>query len=158
MKNHVFRPLLVVIGLVVIVLIARFFYVPSDFGSHERGYMYGWHRKGNEDEWKAFKVKYQFNNEYCKDCHGDKYETLMRSPHAVINCENCHGPAVEHPSDPAKLKIDKSREQCLRCHYPLPYPTSGRANIRGVDPQKHNPGVECSMCHNPHKPDTRGMK
>ena len=158
MKNHVFRPLLVVIGLVVIVLIARFFYVPSDFGSHERGYMYGWHRKSNEDEWKAFKVKYQFNNEYCKDCDSDKYETLMQSPHAVINCENCHGPAVEHPSDPLKLKIDKSREQCLRCHYPLPYPTSGRANIRGVDPQKHNPGVECSMCHNPHKPDTRGMK
>ncbi len=158
MKSHAWRPLYAVIGLVVLILIVRELYVPKDFGSHERGYMYGWHRKGNEDEWKAFKVKYQFNNEYCKDCHSDKYETLMRSPHAVINCENCHGPAMEHPSDPTKLKIDKSREQCLRCHYSLPYPTSGRANIRGVDPEKHNPGVECSICHNPHKPNTRGMK
>ena len=158
MKSHVWRPLYVTIGLVVLILIVRELYVPTDFGSHERGYMYGLYRKGNEDEWKAFKVKYQFNNNYCKNCHNDKYETLMQSSHAVINCENCHGPAMEHPSDPTKLKTDKSREQCLRCHYPLPYPRSGRTNIRGVDPEQHNPGIECSMCHNPHKPYTRRVK
>jgi hypothetical protein len=82
----------------------------------------------------------------------------MQTPHAIIQCENCHGPAREHPSNPPKLEINKTREQCLRCHFPLPYPTSGRANIRGIDPEKHNPGVECSMCHNPHKPKVEGMK
>jgi ribosomal protein S27E len=158
MKNHVFRPLFVVIGLVGIVLIARLFIVPKDFGVHERGYMYGWYRKSNEGEWKAVKAKYQFNNEYCKDCHGDKYDSLMQSPHAIINCENCHGPALEHPLNPTKLHIDKSRQQCLRCHSYLPYPTSGRANIRGIDPEKHNPDIECSMCHNPHKPKLEGMR
>lgn len=157
MKSHVWRPLYVIIGIVGIILIIRVFYVPADFGVHERGYMYGWYRKGNIEEWKNFKVKYQ-GEEYCKDCHSDKIESIMKTPHAVIQCENCHGPAIDHPSDPLKLKMDKSREQCLRCHFPLPYPTSGRANIRGVDPEKHNPGIECVACHNPHSPSLGGMR
>lgn len=157
MKSHVWRPLYVIIGIVGIILIIRVFYVPADFGVHERGYMYGWYRRGNIEEWKNFKVKYQ-GEEYCKDCHSDKIESIMKTPHAVIQCENCHGPAIDHPSDPPKLKIDKSREQCLRCHFPLPYPTSDRANIRGVDPEKHNPGIECVACHNPHSPSLGGIR
>ena len=158
MKSHVWRPLFVVLGIVVLILIARQFLVPKEFGIHERGYMYGWYNKSNEEYWKTeIAVKYK-SAEYCKDCHSDKYSMIMQTPHAIIQCENCHGPAMEHPSDPPKLAIDKSRAQCLRCHYPLPYPTSGRANIRGIDPEKHNPDVECSMCHNPHKPKIGGMK
>ncbi len=157
MKSHVWRPLFVFLAVVVIILIARQFLVPRDFGIHERGYMYGWYRKGNEEDWKKIPVKYK-SEEYCKDCHSDKYESIMQTPHAIIQCENCHGPAKDHPSDPPKLTIDKTRALCLRCHYPLPYPTSGRANIRGIDPDKHNPGIECSMCHNPHKPTLEGMK
>jgi len=157
MKTHVWRPLYVVIGIILIILIIRAFYVPSDFGVHERGYMYGWYRKGNIEEWKNFKVKYQGEG-YCKDCHPDKIESIMKTPHAIIQCENCHGPAIDHPSEPPKLKIDRSREQCLRCHFPLPYPTSGRANIRGVDPERHNPGIECVMCHNPHSPSSGGKR
>ncbi|MCL5022811.1 MAG: cytochrome c3 family protein [Nitrospirae bacterium] len=157
MKSHVWRPAFVVLALIVLILIVRAFYVSKDFGIWERGYMYGFHRKSNEDEWKAFTVKYK-SAEYCKDCHSDKYSSIMQTPHAVIQCENCHGPALDHPSDPPKLTVDKRRELCLRCHYPLPYPTSGRANIRGIDPEKHNPGIECVMCHNPHKPSLEGMK
>lgn len=157
MKSHVWRPLYVVIGIVIIILIIRAFYVPADFGVHERGYMYGWYREGNIEEWKKFKVKYR-GEEYCKDCHPDKLESIMKTPHAIIQCENCHGPAIDHPTEPQKLKIDKSREQCLRCHFPLPYPTSGRANIRGIDPEKHNPGIECAMCHNPHSPSLGGKR
>jgi hypothetical protein len=152
MKNHVLRPLFVVIGLVAIVLLARSFIVPKDFGIGERGYMYGWHRKSNEEDWKAFKIKYR-TSEYCKDCHSENYTSIKKSPHATINCENCHGPAVDHPTNPLKLGVDRTRELCLRCHYPLPYPTSGRAQIRGVDPETHNPGFACSTCHNPHKPN-----
>ena len=158
MKSHVWRPLFVVIGIVILILIARQFLVPKDFGIHERGYMYGWYKKSSEEDWKTtIAVKYK-SAEYCKDCHSDKYSMIMQTPHAIIQCENCHGPAMEHPSNPPKLTIDKSRALCLRCHYPLPYPTSGRANIRGIDPEKHNPDVECSMCHNPHKPKIGGMK
>lgn len=158
MKNHVLRPLFAVIGIVALILLARVVLVPKDFGAHDRGYMYGWHRLGNEKEWQdtIIKVKYQ-GKEYCKDCHPDKYDSINKTPHKIIQCENCHGPAAEHPSDPPKLVIDKSRAQCLRCHFPLPYPTSDRANIRGVDPDKHNPDVECSSCHNPHNP-MEGLK
>lgn len=149
--NHVFRPLLVVIGIVALILMARAFFVPKDFGIGERGYMYGWHRKSNEDEWKNFKVKYQ-GTDYCKDCHGKNYAAIGKTPHGIIPCEDCHGPAVEHPSEPPKLVINRSRDECLRCHFPLPYPTSARAGIKGIDPEKHNPGIECSSCHNPHNP------
>ncbi len=153
MSSHVFRPLFVIIGLVGVILIARLFIVPEDFGVHERGYMYGFYRKSNENEWKAFPVKYKFNNEYCKACHTGQYDSLMQSAHANISCENCHGPALGHPLNPTKLKIDKTRQQCLRCHTHLPYPTSNRATIRGINPDKHNPDIECFMCHNPHKPN-----
>lgn len=158
MKSHVLRPLFVILGFVAVILLVRLFVVPKDFGIWERGYMYGFHRKSNEEDWKAFKVKYKFDNEYCKDCHSDKYDSIMQTAHAIINCENCHGPALDHPSNPPKLAIDRSRAQCLRCHYPLPYPTSARANIRGVDPATHNPDIECSTCHNPHNPSLEALK
>ena len=158
MKSHVWRPLYAVIGIVAVILLIRVFYVPKNFGIGERGFMYSWHNKDNEQFWKDFPVKYKFDSTYCKDCHPDKYDSIMQTPHAIINCENCHGPVLDHPSEPQKLKIDKSRGQCLRCHYPLPYPTSGRANIRGIDPEKHNPGIECAMCHNPHNPKLGGSK
>lgn len=153
MKNHVLRPVFVVIGIVLVIMIARSFSVPRDFGIGERGYMYGWHRRSNEEDWKKFQVKFQ-TSEYCKDCHSANYETIRKSPHKNIQCENCHGPAVDHPSDTRpKLTIDRSRAWCLRCHSHLSYPTSNRTKIKGFeDPEKHNPGVECATCHNPHSP------
>ncbi len=157
MKNHVLRPLYVVIGMIVLVLIIRVFVVPKSFGIHERGYMYGWYNKADENYWKEFKVKYR-GKDYCKDCHSDKVESIDKTPHAIIQCENCHGPAIDHPENPAKLTIDKGRGQCLRCHSYLPYPTSDRANIRGIDPDNHNPGIECVTCHNPHKPSLEGLR
>ena len=54
---HVLRPLFAVLVVAALILIARVFLVPQDFGIHERGYMFGWYRKANEEEWKALKVK-----------------------------------------------------------------------------------------------------
>jgi len=147
---HVLRPLYVVMALVAAILAARMLVVPKDFGIHGSDYMYSWYRKASEEDWKAFKVKYQ-GRDYCKDCHPDPYQQLRSSPHKVIECENCHGPAIDHPSNPPKLSIDRSRELCLRCHTYLPYPTSKRAEIRGLDPDRHNPGLECAGCHDPHR-------
>ncbi len=145
-----------VIGIVAVILLARTVLVPDDFGVQDRGYMYGFHRLGNEAEWKAQEVKYQ-TSEYCGGCHTDKAESIGMSPHAIIPCEDCHGPALGHPEDPPKLAIDRSREQCLRCHAYLPYPTSGRAVIRGINDEEHNPGMECPDCHNPHNPSLEDM-
>ncbi len=147
---HVLRPLYVFLGVAAVIFIARIFVVPGDFGIHERGYMYGWYRTGNLDEWNAVKVKYQ-GSEYCRDCHAGEEKQIHSSPHKMIECENCHGPALEHPSDPPKLAIDRSRGLCLRCHTALAYPTSKRAEIKGINPDQHNPGSECAGCHNPHE-------
>jgi predicted CXXCH cytochrome family protein len=151
MKSHVLRPLYVILALVGLILLSRVFIVPKDFGVQERGFMYGWHRKGNEQEWKDFKVKYK-TVQYCSQCHTEEYSLLGKSPHIIIQCENCHGPAVDHPADPPKLSIDRSRGLCLRCHSWLPYEASGRYKIPGINPEEHNPGIECVACHNPHSP------
>jgi predicted CXXCH cytochrome family protein len=150
-KNHVLRPLYLALSIAGAVLLARAVLVPKDFGVHERGYMYGWYRKGNEADWMAVKVKYR-TAEHCRECHQDKYGDLKRSPHARINCENCHGPSLAHPDDPPTLTVDRSRELCLRCHSLLPYKASGRGKIRGIIPESHNPEAECVLCHYPHDP------
>lgn len=156
MKNHVWRPLFVVLGIVAVILFGRLFLVPSDFGVHETGYMYGWYRQGNIAEWKAQEGKYRFS-QGCSECHEERTAALATSPHAMIPCENCHGPALDHPENPEKLSIDRGRPLCLRCHAPLPYPSSGRSAIAGIDPDAHNPGQECSGCHDPHHPNLEEM-
>ncbi len=156
MKSHVWRPLWVFLAIVAVILLARVFLVPEDFGVHETGYMYGWYREGNVQEWKDPQPKY-LGAVYCAECHEEKTTGRDASPHGAIQCENCHGPALGHPDDPPALAIDRSRELCLRCHAWLPYPTSGRMAIPGIDPQSHNPGEECSSCHDPHHPNLEEM-
>lgn len=162
MKSHVWRPLFVVILLLVGILTFRFFYVPNDFVSGEYGFMYSFHRKSNVDEWMAQPVKYRDTgktkmHEYCGECHSEEVDVRTEDLHGTIACENCHGPALNHPEEPEKLVIDRSRETCLRCHTDLPYTTSERKRIPGIDPNEHNPGSECVECHNPHNPRLEEM-
>ncbi|PLX74238.1 MAG: cytochrome C [Desulfuromonas sp.] len=156
MKSHVWRPLFVVIALVLGILLFRAFYVPEDFGAHDRGYTFGFHRLSNEQEWQAFPAKYR-DSGYCNECHDDKVETWAISAHGMIPCENCHGAAFDHPEDPEKLKIDRSRDLCLRCHAQLYMPSSGRNDIPGIDATQHNPEESCSDCHDPHNPSLEEM-
>lgn len=154
--SHVWRPLFVVIALVALILLARSFFVPDDFGVHGAGYMYGWHRLGNETEWKAVPTRYRTSDD-CPGCH-DQGAAIGASPHRMIPCENCHGPAREHPEDPGTLPVEGGRDLCLRCHAQLPYPGSDRNALPGIDPAGHNPGEECRACHNPHDPSLEGME
>lgn len=147
---HVLRPLYVILAIAAIIMIIRVFVVPDDFGIHEKGYTYGWYRKADVEEWKSIAVKYR-GSEYCQTCHIDEKKKVLSSRHKIIECENCHGPALEHPANPPKLARDRSRELCLRCHTYLAYPTSLRSEIKGIDPDRHNPGLECVLCHNPHE-------
>lgn len=156
MNNHAWRPLVVAIGAVVLLLLVRATVVPSDFGVNGRNFTYGFHRKGSIDDWKAFKVKYR-GKDYCQDCHEEKVAENQSSPHKGIECENCHGPAIDHPDNPGKLTIDRSRELCLRCHAALPYPQSHRAEMPAIDPNEHHPKQACAECHNPHNPNLEAM-
>jgi hypothetical protein len=155
-KNHVWRPLFVVIGIVVLILLFRAIYVPEDFGIQERGYTFGYHRLSNEQDWKDFPSKYK-GTEYCNECHDDKVEELASAHHYMIPCENCHGAAFDHPDDPERLTINTSRDLCIRCHAALTMPSSGRDDIPGIDPDEHNVGFGCSECHNPHNPSLEDM-
>ena len=156
MRNHVLRPLFVIIGAVALLLLVRHLMVPADFGVNGDNFTYGFHRQGNIGEWQDVQVKYR-GKEYCADCHEEKVEHSKISSHAAIQCENCHGPAIDHPENPERLTIDTGRDLCLRCHAYLPYPNTGRAGIRAVSPAGHNPGIDCSDCHNPHNPSLEDM-
>lgn len=151
MKKHVLRPLWVAIGLVLLILIARPFLVPSDFGVHGKNFTYGFYRLSNVQEWKDFPVKYQ-GREFCLECHEENVRQNNMSSHKAIQCENCHGPAAGHPDEIEKLVIDTSRELCLRCHASLDYPNSSRSLIPNIDGERHKRNRECSKCHNPHNP------
>lgn len=157
MKNHIWRPLWLALSLALLLIIVRQLVVPKDFAAHERGYMYGWHRKSNESEWQKFPISYRTSSG-CKECHPDIQAHLSNSPHATINCENCHGPALEHPKDTKGYSIDRSRLLCLRCHAKLPYINSARGRIRGIDPDQHYSQAECVMCHIPHNPKPVNQK
>ncbi|MBC8318281.1 MAG: cytochrome C [Desulfobulbaceae bacterium] len=156
MKNHVWRPLFLAIACVALLLVVRSVYVPDDFGVYGQNFTYGYHRLSNIQEWKDFKIKYR-GKEYCRECHEEKVEANLTSHHSLLECENCHGPAVDHPEDPELLPIESSRLLCLRCHAFLPYPQSNRADMPSVDTDNHNPGENCIGCHNPHHPDLEEM-
>ena len=132
-SGHVWRPLLVVIALVAVLLVVRQIYVPDDFGVHQNGYSYGWYRQASIGDWKWLPVKYQ-GKESCVPCHQKQVHARDGTPHVAIQCENCHGPGTDHPKDPAKLPIDRTRALCLRCHVKLQYPSSARGGLRGIDP------------------------
>lgn len=154
--KHVWRPLWVVAGLVSAILLLRWFYVPADFGSQERGYTFGFHRLSNEQEWRDQPLHFQGSG-YCADCHTEQFKELSTGSHQGFPCENCHSAAFSHPDQPAKLSIDRSRELCLRCHARLFMPSSGRSNIPGIDPERHNGTSPCVACHNSHKPNLEEM-
>ncbi|HEY5644241.1 MAG TPA: cytochrome c3 family protein [Woeseiaceae bacterium] len=154
MKRHVLHPLWVAIGLVVLILVARQFLVPDDFGVHGDSFTYNFHRLGNEQEWKDFPVKYQ-GNESCAECHEENYKTNRRSPHKKIECENCHGPAgtgSNHPDEVERLPLNTSRALCLRCHADLGYPGTARAELPQIKDKQHKRRKDCIECHNPHDP------
>lgn len=157
MRNHVLRPLWVAIGVVLVILLARYLVVPADFGVNGRNFTYGFHRLSNVKEWQDFKVKYK-GKISCEECHSENFADNMASKHRVIQCENCHDPAIDHPENPEKLTVDRSRALCLRCHASLPYPGSGRMAMKTINPETHNPEAECSECHNPHKPELEEMQ
>lgn len=151
MKKHVLHPLWVAIGLLAAILIAREIVVPDDFGVHGQSFTYNFHRLSNEQEWKDFPVKYR-GRDSCAECHKANFSTIRRSPHKRVQCENCHGPAGNHPDDVEYLPVNRNRELCLRCHAFLDYPETARAEMPTVKNRSHKHRLECVQCHNPHDP------
>jgi predicted CXXCH cytochrome family protein len=157
MSSHALRPLVVALALVALLVVVQRLYVPGDFGVQARGYTYGWYRERSVADWKWAAIKYQ-GRDFCAECHRDEAGGIRDMPHASIECENCHGPALGHPDDPARLAVDTRRELCLRCHARLPYPSSARGGLRSIDPATHNPDRPCVECHLPHQPTLQNLR
>jgi len=82
MKNHVLRPLWLVLAAIAVFMVVRHFIVPADFGVEEGGdFPYHCHRLSGNDDWRDFKVKYR-GREYCQECHEENVESILDSPHA----------------------------------------------------------------------------
>jgi hypothetical protein len=87
----------------------------------------------------------------CRDCHADIFETKYAGHHRNIGCENCHGAAAAHASDPASgtPPLPTEREFCYACHAFDPSRPDGFPQI---EPTEHKPGKKCIRCHDPHDP------
>jgi len=151
MKRHVLHPLWLAIGLVALLLLARQFLVPDDFGVHGDSFTYNFHRLSNIQEWQEFPVKYQ-GKDSCRECHEDNYRANRRSPHKRVECENCHGPSGNHPDDVEYLPLNTERSLCLRCHADLGYDNTARAEMPSIVDRRHRRRKDCVECHNPHDP------
>ena len=124
-------------------LVVRAALIPPDFG------LYGFYRAGALDDNRAQPVQY-VGQETCVVCHADVDELRQQARHAKVACEACHGPAASHVEDfTVTPVVAESRPLCLRCHEAgLGKP----AFLPTVVPADHFDG-ECTMCHNPHKPN-----
>ncbi|MBF0457036.1 MAG: cytochrome C [Nitrospirae bacterium] len=168
--SHAWRPLFVVLAVMISIIVFRVIFVPSDFVAKNGDYKFQWHRLSSEEVWKNFPVKHK-GRDFCQQCHSELVNKIKDSGHQHVQCENCH--AMFEPgkkSHPIDLKddfgylleigIERSRELCKRCHAELPYrpqtyvitkgTTAETVKFKMIDPTKHNPGIECVMCHDVH--------
>lgn len=99
----------------------------------------------------------------CNLCHADKFQSLARNPHAVLDdqdwravtgealsCSNCHGDVAEHLRQAGRAPIFAFREEpvteqngrCLGCH---------EASHPAFDRSPHaRAGLACTSCHTQH--------
>jgi hypothetical protein len=96
----------------------------------------------------------------CNICHGDRFQSLARDPHAVLEtadwqaltgealaCRNCHGDVSEHLRDAGRGPVFAFRDEpaiernarCLACHGDS-HPTFDRSPHARA-------GLTCTSCH-----------
>lgn len=139
------RVFLVAVVIVMSFLVARTYLVPKSFGA------YGHYRGDSVAEIAALPIHFA-GEEDCLECHAGVDEIKIRSRHAPVRCEVCHGPASEHAADPALNSITEIEDAvglCLRCHELNP---TRPPEFPQVDSAEHRPGIDCIGCHDPHSP------
>lgn len=129
---------------VVALLAARHFLVPSDFGT------IGHYRASAIDSIAAHPISYA-GQAVCVECHSDVSDARRTGNHKTVACEVCHGPSAAHAEDPGSIKppAPRDRRGCPMCHEYLPSRPTGFPQIVSAS---HNPMKPCIVCHNPHDP------
>lgn len=99
----------------------------------------------NWTEIEGSREKKFLDTKICAECHYKVFKGLKN--HSSVSCEACHGAGAKHAITRSKeyIKIDRSREFCLKCHLDIP----GRNAVKTVN-ITHHKGVLCVVCHNPH--------
>ncbi len=101
--------------------------------------------------------------ESCKSCHEEVYNSWEKSAHwqqtykeggiAKHGCEDCHGPAASHVSDPTdtsklflfeKASAKEIDAHCLECH------AGGTQHMNAINSVHAKNDVSCIACHSPH--------
>ncbi|MGA7854450.1 MAG: DmsE family decaheme c-type cytochrome [Candidatus Acidiferrales bacterium] len=101
--------------------------------------------------------------ESCKACHAEVYKSWETSAHwqqtykeggiAKHGCEDCHGPAASHVSDPTdtsklflfeKASAKEIDARCLECH------AGGDQHMNAINSVHAKNDVSCIACHSPH--------
>ncbi len=145
MQQHLKKVLILLAMMIIAFLIIRSLFVPESFGQ------YGWYRGNSVNEIMNFKVN-NSNSTDCADCHQSIYLTWSNGSHNTVNCDDCHGPTEDHVNNNRIIPqpANDSREFCGLCHFqnvarPKDFPQ--------IDPNSgHGEGLNCTYCHNPHKP------
>jgi hypothetical protein len=67
-----------------------------------------------------------------------------------VQCENCHGPGSEHPTDFASVKVVLKAEMCGQCHNGPHHPTFDEWSSAGHNSVIVSPSTNasCAKCHN----------
>lgn len=148
------RLVLVFIGIIAIVLLARIVMVPESWGE------YGYYR-GNYINEEADRSLVHGTNESCKSCHADVYELKDHSTHKRLSCEACHAPVQEHIKGGQKfadMPVKKGEAQvslCLKCHQsivgrPEKFPMIEYPGH--LEEQNVKTTHTCDQCHTVHAP------
>ena len=92
--------------------------------------------------------------EQCGACHGQIARAKAVSPHALLECTQCHKAEKQHYTAPhlSRPSIPSSRAFCGQCHAP---DAGGAKQIPRVDMAAHGARYVCWQCHYPHFPELK---
>lgn len=145
-QSALFRAGFLLFVVVTIFLLIRQAAVPKSFGQ------YGYYRGDNVEEWVSLPQNFAQGNPDCTTCHQPEVLQTGQSAHSQMDCQSCHGPLLTHVKNPKQPlpKVIGNAELCGACHREL----IGRARdlVPTVKLGQHSGGLDCSRCHDPHKP------
>jgi len=153
--KHVFRALIALTAAVVALLLGRSAFVPRSYGA------YGSYRGDNVAEQMARTVRHGGDGA-CGECHTSELVEHDKGKHQAVRCEVCHANLASHVKGDDKvavMKVQKSRELCLRCHLQL---EARPRSFPQVQPRTHVEKMggtwsetACFDCHAPHAPSPK---
>jgi hypothetical protein len=146
MQPHLKKAFTLLALAIIAFIFVRSLIVPSSFGQ------YGWYRGDSPGDIKIFPVEYA-GSASCgaENCHNLIYSVWTNGSHKAVNCETCHGPSGNHVNNVREMPgpVNDSRDYCGICHYKR---AARPATFPQIDPAVHGENLQCTYCHNPHKP------